>query len=260
MGENMYWLITIIICLLWILSGMTCGPCSSEAVENDDVRGRKLEIYGKEILADLEAQVQPSIAALLVIDVWNTEWFPKDVLFNINQIIVAAREAGVMVVFVENYWNPDLSNISPAMLSTSLRQPDGRIKAPDNPGMWKAHYNLGFLPDVRPEDSDTVVRKARPSAFAGTVLDQLLRSSGIKTVIALGSSTDACVNQTVTFAANMDYYVVCLKDCMLGGLRGSDLSAEEASKVLWGDWHYMVGWREVSDIRRRKTDETTGKQ
>jgi ureidoacrylate peracid hydrolase len=63
-----------------------------------------------------------------------------------------------------------------------------------------------------PIESDVVVQKYRYSAFAGTNLDLVLRSAGVRTVVCAGVSTNVCVEATAREAFSADYYVVLPED------------------------------------------------
>src|SRR5207248_11130600 len=61
-------------------------------------------------------------------------------------------------------------------------------------------------------DTEIVVQKYRYSAFAGTNLDLLLRSNGIKTLVMCGDATSGCVESTTRHGFFHDYYVVTAAD------------------------------------------------
>ncbi len=70
-----------------------------------------------------------------------------------------------------------------------------------------------FKPDV----SDILVRKEYTSSFNETNLDELLKKRGIKSVLACGFYTSACVSDTVFAALKKGYNVALLEDMTSDG-------------------------------------------
>jgi len=112
----------------------------------------------------------------------------------------AARERGELVVFVR----------------TALR-PNGADVSARNAGV-QAIFGMGedfhagasgveLDPGLGAAAEDVVVTKHRASAFTGTDLDLVLRSSGVDTVTVAGVATGAMVAATVYDALDRDYRV-----------------------------------------------------
>ena len=77
---------------------------------------------------------------------------------------------------------------------------------------WTARGGPKVIDELAPGPGDAVVRKFRYSGFAGTSLDLVLRSRGIRTVVCAGVSTNVCVEATAREAFSHDYYVVYVGD------------------------------------------------
>ncbi len=65
---------------------------------------------------------------------------------------------------------------------------------------------------VTPAGSEIVVTKRRVSAFAGSDLDMILRSSEIEELVLCGIATSGVVLSTLREAADLDYQLVVLRD------------------------------------------------
>lgn len=65
--------------------------------------------------------------------------------------------------------------------------------------------NAGIIPELAPEDGETVVVKALPNAFAGTELKSLIDKTGRKNLIVAGFMTHLCVSTTVRAALDLGY-------------------------------------------------------
>jgi nicotinamidase-related amidase len=55
-----------------------------------------------------------------------------------------------------------------------------------------------IIPELKPESSDHVIRKWRPSAFFRTDFEVFLNTLGIDTLLVCGTSVSGCVRATVT--------------------------------------------------------------
>lgn len=189
-----------------------------------------IELYGKQVMTTLPEIAAPEHSALLVIDMQN-DLCSDDGVFakqgadmtsyhgmipRLDALIGSAREAGVLIVFVQATTLPGGESRSPAQILFELRMRESYAHPLDEPfdfcipGTWGHEIvdGLGRGPD------DLTVLKHRSSAFQGTNLDLVLRSNGIKTVVATGCTTEGCVDSTIREAGFLDYYPVAARDCV----------------------------------------------
>lgn len=121
-----------------------------------------------------------------------------------RQLIAAAREAHVPVVFIQEAHRPDLVDFG--------RELDGSEDVhclEDDPGTAISDQ-IGYRPE------DYFVRKRRYSAFFGTDLEILLKGLKAQTLILIGGLTDVCVHYTFVDAHQGDYYTRVVEDCVIG--------------------------------------------
>ncbi len=71
---------------------------------------------------------------------------------------------------------------------------------------------FAFKPEAKPLPGETVVRKAKNSAFIGTRLETLLAERGSRDLIVVGLTTDHCVSTTVRMAGNLGFSVTLVED------------------------------------------------
>ena len=179
------------------------------------------------VLDQLDDQIQPSHTALVIVDMQNdfvdpAGWVAREAmpgyldsagipkaLEAARRLLESARKADILRVFVTMLG--DEKYLSPPMLAQYRRlQGDGRPGCTLE-GTWGAETHQTLAP--RPADPREIgVDKYRYSAFAGTRLDLLLRSHGIKTLVTCGVATSGCVESTVRDALFADYYVVTASD------------------------------------------------
>lgn len=120
-------------------------------------------------------------------------------------LLEAARDAGIMVIYVVVGFRPGYPEVSERNMTFSAVRSSGRF-APDDP-------TIEIHPAVAPRAAETVVTKHRVSAFAGTDLDMILRANGIDTLLLSGIATSGVVLSTLRHAADADYRLFVVGDC-----------------------------------------------
>ena len=147
----------------------------------------------------------------------------QGVIANIVSTVEAARQAGLLVVFLQNGWDPAYVKAggpgSPNWhksnaLKTMRRRPElnGRFLAE---GGWD--YQL--VDAIKPQPADIVVAKTRYSGFFNSTLDSTLRAHGIRNLVFTGIATNVCVEATLRDAFHLEYFGIVLEDAThaLGG-------------------------------------------
>lgn len=175
-----------------------------------------------EVLSTLAAKVHPGHTALVLIDMCNDFLSPEGktavrggrsleharrVIPVMRRLLDAARAAGVLVVHAQHTTLPEHRSDSGPWLDARSR---ATFSVTDLcvQGSWGQQ----IIDELAPTGTDVVVQKYRYSAFAGTNLDLVLRSAGVRTVVCAGVSTNVCVEATAREAFSADYYVVLPED------------------------------------------------
>ena len=113
----------------------------------------------------------------------------EPVLPNIVRLLGAAREAGALVVHV----NEDFDE----------------VKYPPGSPVWKAYQ---IHPDVAPMPDEPVVRQHRYDAFLESGLSEILERAGVQTVVVAGIASPWCVDNAVRRAHGLGYRVILAED------------------------------------------------
>lgn len=66
--------------------------------------------------------------------------------------------------------------------------------------------------ELRPAESDVIVRKTKPSAFHGTPLVGSLIDAGVDTLIVAGCTTSGCVRATVVDSFSYGFHTIVVED------------------------------------------------
>lgn len=184
------------------------------------------------LLISLDDKAAPGLAAVLVIDVQN-DFVAHGGFFDrigadvgriqqaippLTRLIDAAREAGVLVVFVRAIYDEPV-------LSAPMRERNRRRKV-EMPrcitGTWGADFYC-----VQPLPGEPVLTKHRYSAFTNPALHRLLQERGVKSLLLTGVSTDTCVESTGRDFYFADYYVTMVADCCAAASERDHLGALE---------------------------------
>ncbi len=131
--------------------------------------------------------------------------FAAELVAGAAALAAAARQRGALVVFVHIQLRANGADVSArnagiqAIFTMGDDYRDGTTGVELDPGLSR-------------QPGDVVVTKHRASAFAGTDLDLILRSSGIDSIAIAGVATSAMVAATAYDAADRDYRVRVVSD------------------------------------------------
>jgi ureidoacrylate peracid hydrolase len=138
------------------------------------------------------------------------------VVRSIKEILDAARQAGVLVVYLQMGYKPDLSNSGGPNSPNWHKQLAMHLMncRPELKGklLTEGTWDFAIVDDLKPANGDLVVLKTRYSGFAGTTLDSQLRTRGIRYLIFAGIATNVCVESTLRDAYFQDYWPILITD------------------------------------------------
>jgi ureidoacrylate peracid hydrolase len=138
------------------------------------------------------------------------------VIDNTKRLLAAARRAGLTVVYLQNGWDAELKSAGgPASPNWHKSNPLKLMRTrPELRGKILTHgsWDYEFVAGLEPQKGDFVVPKARYSGFAGTDLDTLLRSRGVRHLVFCGIASNVCVESTLRDAYHREYFCVFVRD------------------------------------------------
>lgn len=141
------------------------------------------------------------------------------VIHCIKELLNAARRAGVLVVYLQMGYKPDLSNSGGAGSPNSRKELAMHLMTcrPELRGklLTEGTWDFEIVDELKPQEGDLVVLKTRYSGFAGTTLDSLLRTRGIRYLFLTGIATNVCVESTLRDAYFLDYWPILIADATL---------------------------------------------
>jgi nicotinamidase-related amidase len=121
-----------------------------------------------------------------------------------REVLDAAREAGVLVIYIVVNFRSGYPEISDRNKTFSQRKISGPPPAPDPASL--------IHPSVSPRPEEPIIVKHRVNAFFGTDLDMILRAQDINTLLLMGHASSGVILSTVRYAADADYQIVVVED------------------------------------------------
>ncbi len=206
--------------------------------------------------------------ALIVVDMQNAYCSPggyidrfgfdvsgaPPVIEETRRVIDACKAACIVVIYLQNGFEPDGSNIGGA--SAPVHHKSNALKYMRANPEWsgklitKGGWDHAIVDELTPEPGDTVVHKSRYSGFAGTNLDQVLSARRIETVLICGVATNVCVESTLRDAYHREYFPIMVTDATLAIGEGQQAATE--FNVL-----QFFGWLTTgADLRRGLTSNS----
>ncbi len=178
-------------------------------------------------------EIDPQRTAVLLVDMQNAFASPGGMLdlagidvkpaaaavANARLVVDAARKAGIPVIYLAMGYPPDQSTAggedSPnprkeLALCLMRERPELRGKL-----LTIGTWDFEIVDELRPAPSDLVITKSRYSGFAGTSLDALLRSRGIRSLLMAGIASNVCVESTLRDAYFHEYWPVMIEDATM---------------------------------------------
>jgi nicotinamidase-related amidase len=138
----------------------------------------------------------------------------REVIPPLQAVLQATRDAGITVIHTREGHMPDLSDCPPAKLSRG--NPTLRIGDPGPKGriLIRGEYGHDIIDELAPLPGELVIDKPGKGSFYATGLDEVLRKSGITSLIVTGVTTEVCVHTTVREANDRGYECLVLSDCV----------------------------------------------
>lgn len=193
--------------------GLGVARRASAAAEKHPI---SIEQRGRAIPNTLEEIVDPSHTAVIVHEMVSdivARYKPAQIerlLTPIQRILATAREKRVRIIYVRFTKHADGSTFSDPIRRLAFRgEPGAELDTIEGTSGWEV------IDAVKPHPEDLVLRKYRPDAFYGSILDSVLRWNGIKTIVVVGLGVAVGGVPTLATASNLGYFPVAVTDALI---------------------------------------------
>ncbi len=145
----------------------------------------------------------------------------REVIANTNLLIEAFHRRGLPVIFSQQTRLPYEYQSRYSVYLSIRRGQDPKTST----HMAEGTESWQLLSEIVPAKDDLVLKKHTPDFFIGTILEQVLRSKGVETLILAGVSTEVGIEATVRHGAYLGFIPVVSEDAV----GSADKQAHEAS-------------------------------
>ena len=166
-----------------------------------------------------EELVNPEHTAVIVVDMQNDFCSEKGSIAKMGRdlsslrvmapilagFITRARELGVRLIHTKNVISEDTA-------TSAMRRKRGSPLVTTIKGSWGADWFEDYE-EFTPLNGEPVIEKPQYSAFLHTGFEKLLRDTGIRTLVMVGTATNICVESTARDGFMRDFHIVVLSDC-----------------------------------------------
>lgn len=140
----------------------------------------------------------------------------EKIIGSCKEIITVGREREMKVIYLQMEFNPDLSD-SGGTDSPRGRKSRASALMNEHPELKdrlhiRGTWGVDIIDELKPQPGDIIVRKQKHDGFIGTNLDTLLRTSGIKYLVFIGTATNICVESTLRHAFPLGYFPILVSD------------------------------------------------
>jgi biuret amidohydrolase len=209
--------------------------------------------YGLEIPQTLEDACDPRRLALIVYDmqigILRQLRDAGQIKRAVGEVLSAAREAGVRVVFLRHMSLPkELMGVAQLRMAMAWQRAT-TVEAVDP---WFLRESPGFQldPELAPRPSEAIFDKITMSAFEGTPLDIALRDCGINAFLIVGVATEIGIEPTVRHGADLGYIPIVVTDACGAGHPEAGARALESMRFI-GDAMFTDVAQIGAILRRR---------
>lgn len=154
------------------------------------------------------------------------------VIPKIANIISVCRKSRIPIFYTQAIREPSGIDLLTNVHRILPKSREERIKM--KPICVRGTWDAEIVDEIRPNDSDHVIRKRRDSAFYDTEIGVWLKSVGIDTLIFCGIDTSISVESSLRDAFNLGYDVILMSDATASNIEKHYQSTLENVRGYYG--------------------------
>ncbi len=157
-----------------------------------------------------------------------------------KQLLSAARQAGVEIIYLAMTYKADLSDAGGPASPNYHKELGLKLmrEQPEHAGklLIDGTWDWQIVDELKPHDGEMLIKKTRYSGFVDTNLDSYLRARDIRYLFLTGITTNVCVESTGRDAFFAEYWPILIEDAV--NHTGPEYCAEA---TLW-NFENIFGW------------------
>jgi ureidoacrylate peracid hydrolase len=154
------------------------------------------------------------------------------VIPKIANLISVCRKSRIPIFYTQAIREPSGIDLLTNVHRILPKSREERIKM--KPICVRGTWDAEIVDEIRPNDSDHVIRKRRDSAFYDTEIGVWLKSVGIDTLIFCGIDTSISVESSLRDAFNLGYDVILMSDATASNIEKHYQSTLENVRGYYG--------------------------
>ncbi len=168
---------------------------------------------------------------------WPPIWRLDEVVEECRQLLVAARAAGLPIIYTRAVQRRDGADLLP-----SLRRLVASVGQDETPVADGDAASAEIMDEIAPAPGDIVIDKLRWDAFHFTELEPILRNLGVQRLLIAGLQTNVCIESTARTAMMRNFDVAVAEDAVTTDGIALHVNALDAMRVLYIE---VAPWREL---------------
>jgi nicotinamidase-related amidase len=173
------------------------------------------QAFGLSIPEQLRELCTPERAALIIYDM-QAGIVPqisngREIVSGCQQILAAARKAGIRIFFTRHLFLPNriagVGQLRRAMIWQRKSDP-----AETKPLFTSGSPSWQIVPELSPQEDESVIDKIAMSAFEGTYLDLAMRDAQLQVFIIAGIALEVGIEPTVRHGLDLNYIPIVVSD------------------------------------------------
>lgn len=158
-----------------------------------------------------------------------------------RRILDTARSRGLKVIYLQMTDVQGQLDTGHPATPRFLKQKSKRDVLARRPELLETHYYRGTwghrtIDELLPRTDDPVVEKCRHDGFADTDLHEVLKSSGVESLLFIGTATNICVESTLRHAFFLDYFAIIVSDAV------SPMGPDMLQEATFANVQSTFGW------------------
>lgn len=200
---------------------------------------RDFDPHHDHVVEELLIKSEETAFLLIDVDGLRDPAFKDHARASIAPALKAARELGLLIVYVHNDWRlaSDFATVAWEVWRKTKQL---------SPEKWQrgTSFTPDYLRELEPREHEANFPKWSWSGFHQTALDQHLRGNEIRNLIAVGYNLRACVYQTLVDAVARNYRVVALRDAT----KASEMPDTRDERLEEGGWMTRIFVRQIEHL------------